>query len=40
MGEAGRSYLSIFSPDDFTAAGDEAQLADVHLNDGSLRDDA
>jgi hypothetical protein len=41
MGEAGgRTYLSIFTPDDFAAAGDEAQLADVHLYDGSFRDDA
>ena len=32
-------YLRIFSPDDFSSGGDETQLADVDLEDGSLGDD-
>ena len=31
-------YLGIFSPDDLPAAGDQAKLTDVHLNDRSLGD--
>ena len=29
-------YLSIFSPDNFAPRGNKAQLADVHLDNGSL----
>ena len=31
--------LGILAPDHFAARGDQAQLADIHLNYGSLRDD-
>jgi len=32
-------HLSIFSPDNFAPRGNKAQLADVHLDNGSLCDD-
>ena len=32
--------LSILAPDHFAGLGDESQFTDVHLNDGSLRDDS